>query len=255
MRRARSSSPALFALAVAACFDGAELTRDLPCTKHTHCGGQDLCINGTCQNPDTAGGDDDGGDDGSGGDPCATGGNVCLDANTLGVCDLDTQMTMPISCDERCGTLDAIGCRSAMGPQHDCYCDQATAACNDTDVPTCNGTVRVACSGGQLDLTDCDEVCQETGQVGSCNQYGGASGNEAVCECSTGSCYDGASFCQDDDTAARCMSGVWQLTPCTDAACQELQCPESYNTCPENYQAQTLGCGYTNSDLGCLCTI
>jgi hypothetical protein len=243
-------------LALGACFDGEELTEGLPCRNNGDCGGAQLCVNFLCGEPDGGGGDD------FGGNPCEIGGNVCVDANTLGVCDLDTQSTMSISCDERCessGYAEAIGCRSTMGAKHDCYCDLSTLACDSaTQDDSCTGNVLVECQINRIEITDCSEECQESGQLGQCETIYDdiAQVYNGQCTCVAGACNEGATFCQDDGNQAVCVSGVWQLQPCTDGLCHMSQCPDSYNYCPEDYDAQSLGCGYDgNSRTGCLCTI
>lgn len=249
MRNALRRSLAALALLVGACFDGEELTEGLPCVQNSNCGGQQLCINGFC------GGEEE--EIEQGGNPCEIGGNVCLDGNTLGVCDLDTMSTMAISCDDRCessGYSSSIGCRTTMGAKHDCYCDLSTLACDSAiDGDSCPGSSLVECVTNRIEVTDCDEVCQESGQIGSCSS---PDYENYECTCSPGACSEGATFCQDDTTEARCVSGVWQLQPCSDAACQQTQCPSEYSYCPEGYVAQTLGCGYDgNGNMACRCTI
>jgi hypothetical protein len=241
-------------LALGACFDGEELTAGLPCRNNGDCGGAQLCINFVC-------GEEDEPD--QGGNPCELGGNVCVDANTLGVCDLDTQSTMAISCDDRCessGYADAIGCRSTMGAKHDCYCDLSTLSCDSaTQEDSCSGSILIECQTGRLEITDCAEECQESGQLGYCETVDDGTGTGTYvgqCTCGSGACSDGATFCQDDGNQAVCAGGVWQLQPCTDGLCQMSQCPGEYHSCPEDYDAQSLGCGYDGSSrTGCLCTI
>ncbi len=243
-------------LALGACFDGEELTEGLPCRKNGDCGGAQLCIDFICGEPSGEGGDE------FGGNPCELGGNVCVDENTLGICDLGTQGTMEISCDERCessGYSSSIGCRNTMGAKHDCYCDLATLSCDTaTFEPSCSGSVLTECDDGELDVTDCEKMCQESGQAGFCEQlYDSVTGEYSYqCTCSAGSCSEGATFCQDGQTQALCVSGVWQLQPCTDGLCHMSQCPGDFSSCPEDYQAQSLGCGYDGSgNTGCRCTI
>lgn len=236
----------MLALALGACFDGEELTEGLPCQQNSHCGGQLLCVNGICGEPE---GNDE--DDTLGGDPCAVGGNVCLDGNTLGVCNLSDNSTTQVSCDDSCegsGYARSLGCRSSTGSKHQCYCDQLTTQCTET---TCNGPVLLECVGSEIEATDCRQLCQQTGQVGSCqsNYQTGA----LECFCSPGTCYEGETFCQSDDVEVRCVGGVWQPQPCSDAACQMTQCPYD-GACVDGYQAQTLGCGFNGSSNGCRCT-
>jgi hypothetical protein len=249
-----------FAFALGGCFDGEELTRGKACEQNSHCGGSLLCQTGFCGGADE-GGDDDGDDDDGGGNPCELGGNVCVDDETLGVCDLSDGSTMQVSCEERCtssGYARAAGCATAMGPKHDCYCDYGTLACDAGTAPTCVGNSVVSCVAGRIEVTDCDELCQETGQIGSCSNYYDDVTQMYVyeCVCSSGACSEGATFCQDDTTEARCVSGVWQLQPCSDTLCHQTQCPSDYNYCPEGYQAESLGCGYDGSgNSGCRCTM
>jgi hypothetical protein len=231
------------ALFLGACFDGEDLTEGLPCVQNSNCGGSQLCINGFCGGEEIQ----------QGGDPCEVGGNVCVDGNTLGVCNLSDMSTMEVSCDASCegsGFSTSLGCRSSTGSKHQCYCDQASAQCTET---LCSGNVLLECNGGDIDVTDCREMCQASGQTGSCQQ----DGTTLVfsCVCAPGTCYDGDTFCQDDNTEIRCVGGVWQPQACSDASCHGLQCPSEFS-CPEGYQGQTLGCGYdgTNSRSGCRCT-
>jgi len=246
MRTGLRRSLLALALLVGACFDGEEPTEGLPCVQNSNCGGQLLCINGFCGGEEIL----------VGGDPCEIGGNVCVDANTLGVCNLADQSTTMVACDESCegsGYSSSIGCRTSTGSKHQCYCDQATADCDVAAGPTCSGAVLLECNGGELDVTDCREMCQATGQLGSCDVY---AADGPACVCSSGSCSEGETFCQDDLTEVRCVGGVWQPQPCSDAACHQLQCPSDYSSCPDDYQAQSLGCGYdsSNSRTGCRCT-
>lgn len=242
-------------LALGACFDGEELTEGLPCRNNGDCGGAQLCVNYICGEPESG--------DEFGGNPCELGGNVCVDENTLGICDLGTQQTMSISCDERCessGYSSAVGCRTARTGMHDCYCDLATLSCDEaTQTDSCNGSVLVECNDGRLDTTDCEEMCQESALNGNCEQTGTDPNTGAYiyeCVCVTGACYDGATFCQDGNTQALCVSGVWQLQPCTDGLCHMSQCPDEFSGCPEGYHAQSLGCGYDGAgNTGCRCTM
>jgi hypothetical protein len=242
---------AALALMAGACFDGEELTEGLMCLQNSHCGGQQLCINGICGEPEAEDEDDTGVDTQGNVDPCASAGNVCVDGNTLGVCNFSDMTTTEVSCDETCessGFSQSLGCRSSTGSKYQCYCDQLTTQCTDT---TCSGAVLLECATSEIEATDCREMCQGIGQAGSCTSNYDTGAYE--CVCSPGTCYDGETFCQDDDTEIRCVGGVWQPQSCSDAACHMAQCPYE-GACAADYQAQTLGCGFNGSGNGCRCT-
>lgn len=241
------------ALVVGGCFDGEELTEGRLCLKNTDCGGTLLC------QLDADGVPRCGGEEAmepAGTDPCEAGGNTCVDSNTLGVCNLADNSTMEVSCDTSCeqsGYSRSLGCHASMGSKHQCYCDQSSSTTTCTG-NSCSGNVLLECDGTQVDAyTDCDEVCQATGQVGSCDIYATP---VPACSCTSGACSEGATFCQDDNTEVRCIGGVWQPQSCSSAACQQAQCPVDYNSCPEGYTAESLGCGYdsNNANMGCRCT-
>jgi hypothetical protein len=257
-----------------ACGDGDAPSKSEACTQNSDCEGQPLCIEGTCRDEieTTSDGDEgdtttdpgsdstsdnDGGDTTFGGDPCELGGNVCLDANTLGECNEADQSTTQVSCDAWCDSMGfsaALGCSVAMDAKHQCYCDQATASCTES---TCGGgNVLAECNEGVLAVRDCEGECQAKGLSGECGyDFENAS---YFCNC-TGSfgCVEGTTFCQDSLTEVRCVGGVWQQPQlCSDEACHMEVCLDTPSSCPQDYQAQTLGCGYDSfyGDTGCLCT-
>jgi len=198
----------------------------------------------------------DGGETTAGGDPCELGGNVCLDENTLGVCNVADQSTMPVSCDDSCAAMGfstAIGCNVATGEKHQCYCDQLTATCKESFCG--GGNVLAGCNGGVLNVRDCEQECQANGLFGECgyDQQTAA----YFCNC-TGPfpCVEGSTFCQDSLSEMRCTAGVWEAQLCSDEACDAEQCVDEFSNCPAGYHPQTLGCGYDSfyGDTGCLCT-
>lgn len=199
----------------------------------------------------------DAGETATGGDPCELGGNVCLDENTLGVCNVADQSTMPVSCADTCmsmGFSNAIGCRVATEGVHQCYCDQATATC--TESACGGGNVLAECTDGVLDPRDCEQECQAMGMSGECS-YDQLNALYS-CNCTGASpCTENTTFCQDSMTQMRCANGVWQPQACTDEACDAEQCMAELSSCPPGYHAQTLGCGYDSfyGDTGCRCTV
>jgi len=251
------------------CGNGHDPNETVACTQNSDCEGQQLCIDGTCSDEIDTTTDGNSGettteaDEGQsttdttdGGDPCELGGNVCLDDNTLGLCDVADQSTMAMSCDQQCESMGfsmAIGCSVAIEGKHQCYCDQASVTCMES---TCGGGLALAeCIGGVLSVRDCEQECQAKGLTGDCG-YDDASASY-FCNCSGPyGCTEGATFCQDSLTEMHCVNGVWQPQACSDDACHAEQCMGEFSNCPEDYQARTLGCGYDSyyGDTGCLCT-
>lgn len=258
------------------CGDGDAPTEGVACTHNSDCEGQQRCIDSTCRDEVETTTDSDGAEtaetaetttdsDGAdtttgadyGGDPCELGGNVCLDENTLGTCNVADQSTTPLSCDDACASMGfstAIGCSVATEGKHQCYCDQASATCTES---SCGGGLALAeCIGGMLSVTDCNQECQAQGLPGDCG-YDQQSASY-FCNCiGPYLCTEGATFCQDPLTEMRCMNGVWQPQPCSDQACHMKVCLDEFQPpCPADYQAQTLGCWYDSyyGETGCLCT-
>jgi hypothetical protein len=263
---------ALVFLPLACADDGP--TENATCTQDSDCSDRQRCVEGTCRDDvETATGDDTGptttGDDAgqtttgddtgqttTGADACEQGGNVCLDENTLGMCNVADQSTTVVSCDDWCASMGfsaALGCNVATQDEHQCYCDQATATCTES---TCGGGLALAeCIGGMLDVRDCQGVCQADGLEGDC-RYDDVTAS-LFCDCAGPfPCTENNTFCQDAQTEMFCTNGVWQPQPCSDEACHAETCLIEFADCPADYQARTLGCGYDSyyGDMGCLCT-
>lgn len=237
------------ALVLGGCFDGEALTEGKLCRKNTDCGGTLLC------KPDASGVFVCGGEmamESVGSDPCEVGTNVCVDSSTLAVCDLGLQMAMTVECDDACqqrGFSASIGCYASLNTGFDCYCDETSFVCS---TPQCSGGVLFECNGTEVVPSDCDGLC--VGQVaGYCDATPDI---PDPCNCSPGTCSEGATYCVDDDKEMRCMGGLFVQNTCSAAACQQLRCPTDYNSCPETYVATSLGCGFIsdNGTMGCRCT-
>lgn len=257
------------------CGDRGDSTGAAACAQDTDCNGRGPCVDGTCRDevtttsadvgepPTTDGADGgqtstegDGSETSGGGDPCQLGGNVCLDAATLGVCNTSDQSTTPVSCDASCASMgfsSAIGCSAATDGKHQCYCDQASASCMESSCG--GGKALVECVDGVINVTDCEQECESDGLPGDCG-YDEVTASY-FCNC-TGPylCTENATFCQDASTEMRCIEGAWQPRPCSDEECHAAQCADEFSECPADYEARSLGCGYDNAigDTGCLCT-
>jgi len=275
--RARPRMPALptvgrvllvLGLIACGCRDADDANEAVACAHDSECDGQ-VCVMGVCRDGGaTTGSGHDSAVETSTSDTTATGdtagttvgadpcGNVCLDDDTLGVCNVVDQSIMPVSCTQACAAMgfsSAIGCNVATSGSHQCYCDEASAGCTES---ACGGGNALAeCLGGMLTVRECEQECEESqGSAGECayNQVEGF----YFCNCIAGSCVEGTTFCQDELTEMVCLGGSWQAQPCSDAVCHEEVCEVEFASCPPDYQARTLGCGYNSfyGDMGCRCT-
>ena len=241
-----------FASTLSGCLYTGDQTMGLPCNTDLECGGDQLCIEHVCggvQGSTSSGGSSESSsegnsapasDDDSVKESCTPDDTMCKDNDVLQLCDEDGKLST-IGCPGRCGEASpSLGCFPQAPDGPTCYCDNARATCNTEGVLDClDGSNLGQCTAGYVEPLDCDRVCVDAGYSGS-DSCGAGEGND-VCFCNN-SCVENSTRCNDDQHAATCFGGSWEIYNCNDL-------------CVENGYSFSLGClfFYDGSGDSCSC--